>query len=119
MAGTPYVSIAGTAILLRLAQVENENQLPSVWSGMAKAKGKVKQLVELNNALATESISRGMNTNVHVTPSIKEKLLRLEYAMVNRGDWLSGLGPFVFGTGTPEEVQRRLGVVAMYEFMNS
>ena len=26
---------------------------------------------------------------------------------------------FVFGTGTPEEFQKRLGVVTMYEFMNS
>ena len=60
--------------------------------------------MELNNALESEAIVRGSNTNVHVTLSIKDKVLRLEYAMVNRGDWSSGPGPFVFGTGTPEEV---------------
>ena len=116
---TDLLGAAGVAILLRLAQVGSEHALPPVWKQMGKAKGKARQLMELNNALATEAISRGVNANVHVTPSIKDKVLRLEYAMVNRSDWLSGLGPFVFGTGTPEETQKRLGVVAMYEFMNS
>lgn len=69
--------------------------------------------------MATKAIARGLDINVHVTPSIKDKVLRLEYAIVNRGDRLSGLGPFVFRTETPEEVKKRLGVVAMYEFMNS
>ena len=61
---TDLLGAAGTAILLRLAQVSNEHQLPSVWSGMAKAKGKAKQLMELNNALATEAITRGLNKKI-------------------------------------------------------
>lgn len=74
--------------------------------------------MELNNAFATEAITRGVNINIHIMPSIKGKVLRLEYVMVNRSDWLSRLGHFVFGTGTPDEVQQRLRIVTMYEFMN-
>ena len=95
---TDLLGAVGVTILLRLAQVGSEHALPPVWKQMAKAKGKARQLMELNNSLATEAISRCISVNVHVTHSIKDKVLRLEYAMVNRSDWLSGLGPFVFGT---------------------
>ena len=60
--------------------------------------------MESVTTLATEAIACGLNMNVHVTSSIKDKSLRLKYAMINRGDWLSGVEPFVFGTGAPEEV---------------
>ena len=116
---TNLLSTEGTSILLRLAQVANERELSSFWSQVAASKGNARQLLELNNAIEDEAILIRIHTNVHMTPSIKDKVFYLQYALVNRGDWLSSLGPFVFGTGTPEEVQTRLSIVAMYEFMNS
>ena len=74
---------AGTSILLRILQVGTEPKLTGFWHQSAQAKGKSRQLMELNNTLATEAIARGINTNVHVTPSIKDKVLQLKFSMVN------------------------------------
>ena len=90
---------AQVTLLLKLCQVATPEQLPPIWQQLSSA-NKSDRLSIINSAVGTVIQEEAPSLTLNVTPTLKDKVIKLQFRMINRDDLTSGIQPFIFGTGS-------------------
>ena len=112
----PVSDLIGTQVvaLMRLCQVATEAHLPPLWQQLSSCT-KSQQLNTLTSAINEVLDEEAPLLPFQITPLLKDKVMKMQFRMTNKDDLTSGLQPFVFGTGTPDEIQANQQQVSLYQ----
>ena len=109
-------SLVGTQVLvlMRLCHVNQEEALPPIWGQLASCT-KAQQLTTLSSAVNEVVMDEAPLVMLNVTPTLKDRVVKLNFRMTDKQDFASGIQPFIFGTSTPSELQEEANQISLYQ----